>query len=420
MAALRAPRGMHDLLPDDEALFEHVVDTATRVARSFDYHLIRTPIVEDVGVFLRSVGDESDIVSKEMYVFEDRGGDQLALRPEGTAGVARAYLEHGMASRPQPVRLFYWGPFFRYDRPQAGRYRQLHQFGVECIGDPSPAADVEVIELQREIYRALGLGDLVLRINAIGTAATRRNYEAALREHFRPHLATLSGDSQRRFETNVLRILDSKEDVDHAAVKSATSILDSLAGEDREHWDTVRALLDRRGIDYEVDPRIVRGLDYYAHTVWEFEPADAGGQSTVGAGGRYDGLIETLGGPNTPGVGWATGLERIMLLLRERGIDGVITARALDAVTVPLGEAGAGAAVRLASILRADGFAVRGGTPGRSMRAALRAADASGARFALIIGDREAAEGVVQVKPLLGEGEQITVPLAEVAMRLRG
>ena len=411
---------MHDLLPDDEALFEHVVDTATRVARSFDYHLIRTPIVEDVGVFLRSVGDESDIVSKEMYVFEDRGGDQLALRPEGTAGVARAYLEHGMASRPQPVRLFYWGPFFRYDRPQAGRYRQLHQFGVECIGDPSPAADVEVIELQREIYRALGLGDLVLRINAIGTAATRRNYEAALREHFRPHLATLSGDSQRRFETNVLRILDSKEDVDHAAVKSATSILDSLAGEDREHWDTVRALLDRRGIDYEVDPRIVRGLDYYAHTVWEFEPADAGGQSTVGAGGRYDGLIETLGGPNTPGVGWATGLERIMLLLRERGIDGVITARALDAVTVPLGEAGAGAAVRLASILRADGFAVRGGTPGRSMRAALRAADASGARFALIIGDREAAEGVVQVKPLLGEGEQITVPLAEVAMRLRG
>ncbi len=408
---------MHDLLPDDETLFEHVVSTATRVARSFDYHLVRTPIVEDARVFLRTAGDDSDIVSKEMYVFEDRGGDRLALRPEGTAGVARAYLEHGMASRPQPVRLFYWGPFFRYDRPQAGRYRQLHQFGVECIGDPSPEADVEVIELQREIYRALGLTDLVLRVNSIGTPATRRAYEEALREHFRPHLATLSADSRRRFETNVLRILDSKEDAAHEALRTAPSILEHLSVEDMAHWDRVCALLDELDIAYEVDARIVRGLDYYTHTVWEFEPRAAGGQSTVGAGGRYDGLIEAIGGPPTPGVGWATGIERLMLNLTAAELAPV--APPLDAVTVPLGADGAAACARVAASLRAAGFAVRNGTPGRSMRAALRAADASGARFAVIIGDREAAAGTVQLKPLVGGGEQVEMPVLEVPTRLR-
>jgi len=448
---------MNDLLPEDEALWQHVIDTATRVARSFDYHLIRTPIVEDQGVFLRTVGDDSDIVSKEMYLFEDRGGGRLALRPEGTAAVCRAYLEHGMASRPQPVRLFYWGPFFRYDRPQAGRYRELFQFGVECIGDASPAADVEVIELQRAIYEALGLTDLVLRINSIGTAETRHRYEAVLREHFRPHLEGLSGDSQRRFDTNVLRILDSKEDAGHPAVLGAPSILDHLSPEDLEHWEGVQALLRGLEVPFEVDTRIVRGLDYYAHTVWEFEPkplgrgevagavsgdlssarsstemldalavrgtrgprteAVVGSQGTVGAGGRYDGLIESLGGPHTPGTGWATGIDRVMLNLRRQDIDGPI--RALDAVTVPLGEAGAVAAARLASALRAAGLSVRNGTPGRSMRAQLRSADASGARFALIVGDREAAEGVVQVKPLDG-GEQRELRLDEVVGALGG
>ncbi|MEZ4501532.1 MAG: histidine--tRNA ligase [Dehalococcoidia bacterium] len=417
MADLQAPRGMNDLLPEDEALWQHVIDTATRVARSFDYHLIRTPIVEDQGVFLRTVGDDSDIVSKEMYLFEDRGGGRLALRPEGTAAVARAYLEHGMASRPQPVRLFYWGPFFRYDRPQAGRYRELFQFGVECIGDPSPAADVEVIDLQRSIYEALGLGDLTLRINSIGTAETRHRYEAVLREHFLPHLEGLSPDSQRRFDTNVLRILDSKEDAGHPAVLDAPSILDHLSEEDRAHWEGVQALLTGLEVAFEVDTRIVRGLDYYAHTVWEFEPADAGGQSTIGAGGRYDGLIESLGGPHTPGTGWASGLERIMLNLRERGVEGVDAS--LHAVTVPLGEAGAVAAARLASMLREAGLSVRSGTTGRSMRAQLRSADASGARYALIVGDREAAEGLVQVKPLDG-GDQREMRIDEVVAALTG
>ena len=355
MADLQAPRGMSDLLPDDEPLWRYVRDTAERVARLFDYRLISTPIVEDVRVFQRTVGDDSDIVSKEMYTFEDRGGSTLALRPEGTAAVCRAYLEHGMASRPQPVRLYYFGPMFRYDRPQAGRYRQLWQFGVECIGDASPAADAEVIELQHTFFSELGLTDLVLRVNSIGTAETRRAYVEVLREHFRPHLETLSHDSQRRFETNVLRILDSKEDAEHPAVSGAPSILDYLDDDDAAHFAEVRALLEAAGIVYEVDPSIVRGLDYYARTVWEFEPQDGGGQATVGAGGRYDGLIEILGGPSTPGTGWATGIERTVLNLRERGIEAPEDAP-VDVVTVPLGEAGAAAAIRVAQALRAAGI----------------------------------------------------------------
>ena len=408
---------MNDLLPEDEALWRFVRDTAERVARSFDYHYIRTPIVEDAAVFLRTAGAESDIVSKEMYLFEDRGGARLALRPEGTAAVCRAYIEHGMSSRPQPVRLFYLGPAFRYDRPQAGRYREHYSFGVECIGEASPAADIEVIELQHTLYRELGLDDLTLRINSIGTAETRRRYMEVLREHFRPHLNGLSADSQRRFETNVLRILDSKEDAGHAAIAEAPSILDHLTDDDAEHFAQLRTTLEALDIPYEVDHTIVRGLDYYTRTVWEFQPPEAGGQSTVGGGGRYDGLIEALGGPPTPGVGFGSGVERLMLNLRGREAASEVSA--LDAITVPLGEAGAIAAARLAASLRAAGFSVRGGTPGRSMRAQLRSAGASGARYALIVGDREAAGGVVQVKPLLDGGEQREVALEAVGEALR-
>ncbi|MSQ41927.1 MAG: histidine--tRNA ligase [Dehalococcoidia bacterium] len=425
MADLRAPRGMNDLLPEDAPLWRHVRDTAERVAALFDYRPLATPIVEDAAVFERSAGQESDIVAKEMYRFEDRGGGTLALRPEGTAAVCRAYLEHGMASRPQPVRLYYLGPMFRYDRPQAGRYRQLWQFGVECIGDPSPAADVEVIELQQTLYEQLGLaplglgrlGGLTLRINSIGTAETRHRYVELLREHFRPHLATLSADSQRRFEANPLRILDSKEDARHTAVLDAPSILDHLDAEDAAHFAQVRALLDALGIAYAVDPRIVRGLDYYARTVWEFEPPGAGGQSTVGAGGRYDGLMELLGGPHTPGTGFATGIERIVLNLRERGLERAPAAP--DVVTVPLGEAGALAAARLARTLRSAGLVVRAGTPGRSLRAALRGADAVDARYAVIVGNEEAAAGTAVVKTLRAGGEQRTLPADEVAAAIR-
>ena len=443
MADLQAPRGMSDVLPEDEPLWRFVRDTAERVARSFDYRLITTPIVEDMRVFARTAGDESDIVSKEMYVFEDRGGGELALRPEGTAAVCRAYIEHGMGSRPQPVRLYYFGPMFRYDRPQAGRYRQLWQFGVECIGDPSPAADAEIIELQYTLFRELGLirtdtaapgHDLVLRINSIGTADTRRTYVDVLREHLRPHLDGLTADSQRRFETNVLRILDSKEDSAHPALTSAPSILDYLTDDDAQHFAEVRALLDASIVPYEIAPHIVRGLDYYARTVWEFEPPEAEGsaspgrgdaprggggqQGTVSAGGRYDGLIELLGGPPTPGTGTAMGVERTILNLRARGIEAPSDA-AVDVVMIPLGEHGPGAALRLAQALRAAGLVVRAGIPGRSMRAQLRSAGASGARYAAILGDNEAERGVVQLKHLAGDGEQREVGVGDAVAAMR-
>ncbi|MDA0302333.1 MAG: histidine--tRNA ligase [Chloroflexi bacterium] len=410
MPSPRAPRGMHDTLPEDAELWRFIRDTAERVARLYDYRQIETPIVEDASVFLHTAGDESDIVQKEVYLFDDRGGDRLALRPEGTAAACRAYIEHGMSSRPQPVRLFYIGPFFRYDRPQAGRYRQLHQFGVEAIGTDSPAADAELIDLQLTLYRELGLTGLHLRINSIGTAETRRVYMEVLRAHFQPHLSGLSRDSQRRFETNILRVLDSKEDAEHPAVLSAPSILDHLSPEDAEHFAAVKAHLDALGIAYEVDSRIVRGLDYYARTVWEVEPPGAAGQSTIGAGGRYDGLIEVLGGPPTPAVGFATGIERIALNMRERGL-GPTEERAPDVVTIPLSDKGAATFATAARELRELGFSVRNGLPGRSMRAALRAADASGARYALIVGDAEAEAGTVVLKPLRGEEEQVTLAL---------
>ncbi|MGE0228594.1 MAG: histidine--tRNA ligase [Dehalococcoidia bacterium] len=411
MPDIRAPRGMHDLLPEQEALWRHVRDTAERVAHLFGYGLIGTPLVEDASVFLRTVGDESDIVSKEMYVFDDRGGERLALRPEGTAAVCRAYIEHGMASRPQPVRLYYFGPMFRYDRPQAGRYRQLWQFGVECIGDGAAAADVEVIDLQRTLYEQLGLDGLILRINSIGTADTRHRYIEALREHLRPHIATLSRDSQRRFETNVLRVLDSKEDAAHPAVVEAPSILDYLDPSDAAHFADVRAFLDGLGIPYEVDPRIVRGLDYYARTVWEFEPADAGGQSTLGAGGRYDGLIELLGGAPTPGTGMATGIERIMLNLLQAGADGTYSRPAV--YVAPLGD-NLQAALVTAHAIRSVGVAARAGQAGRSLRAHFRAADSLAYTHIAIVGDSEASRGVMQLKPLAGEGQQVEVTAADI------
>tara|TARA_B100000029_G_scaffold83231_1_gene74220 strand:+ start:4271 stop:5605 length:1335 start_codon:yes stop_codon:yes gene_type:complete len=396
---LQAPRGMRDVLPSESVALNTVRDACREVARIFDYREIVTPIVEDIGVFARTVGDDSDLVQKEMYTFDDRGGEQLALRPENTAGVCRAYIEHGMKSLPQPVRLWYFGSFFRYDRPQAGRYRQLTQFGIEAIGSEDPSLDAEVISLQSKLYKSLGLDDIRLGINSIGTQSSRSNFLRALEEYLREFEAELSQDSQRRLKTNPMRIIDSKDMTDQEIIKGAPKILDFLSEGDEAHFHRVTSDLDSLGISYDIDHSIVRGLDYYTHTVWEFEPIGASGQSTLGGGGRYDGLIEELGGPSTPGVGFATGIERILINLLDKGlIDQEVIPP--DVFFIALGSEGHNSAVKLAMELRDHGISVKAGVGGRSMKSLMRAANNSGAFVAVVIGDEEVTEQSATIRIL--------------------
>ena len=315
----QAPRGTSDVLPAQQRFWSFVRTTLAGAAHAFGYSRIDTPTFEDTGLFARTVGRETDLVQKEMYSFRDRGGQEVTLRPEGTAAVCRAYLEHGLHNQARPVRLYYLCPMFRYDRPQAGRFRQLHQFGVEAVGDGDAAVDLEVIRLAMECVRRLGLGGMRLVLNTIGDAADRPRYLDALREHFRPHLAHLGEDDRRRFETNPLRLLDSKELAGEPFTASAPRSADHLGPEAQAHWDELRGSLDAAGLAYALDHRLVRGLDYYTRTVFEVHPPRAGAQSAVGGGGRYDGLIERLGGRPTPGIGFAMGIERLILNLREQG-----------------------------------------------------------------------------------------------------
>ncbi len=396
---LQAPRGMRDVLPPDSHVVKRIRDICSNVARTFDYHEITTPLVEDVGVFSRTVGEESDLIQKEMYVFEDRGGELLALRPENTAGVGRAYIEHGMKSQPQPVRLWYFGSFFRYDRPQAGRYRQLTQFGIEAIGSNSPSLDAEAINLQSNLYEALGLRGLRLSINSIGTGHTRGRFIEAFRDYLQKYREELSPESQGRLVTNPLRILDSKSETDRAIVLNGPKILDYLDGDETKHFSSVLRDLDSLGIQYEIDSSIVRGLDYYTHTVWEFEPETGGGQSTIGGGGRYDGLLEQLGGDPTPGVGFATGIERIILNMDGQGLLEELTPKP-DVFMIPVSEAGYEMLVGVTNKLRKLGVSVRSGELGRSVKALMRAANSSDAAIAILAGDFEVKERTVTVKHL--------------------
>ncbi|MEX0762329.1 MAG: histidine--tRNA ligase [Dehalococcoidia bacterium] len=414
-----APRGTSDILPGDQPLWDHVHRTAERVARQFAYGRIDTPLFETTELFARGVGDETDIVQKEMYSFEDHGGDSITLRPEGTAAVCRAYLEHGMSNLPQPVRLFYNAPMFRYERPQAGRFRQFHQFGIEAIGDPSPQVDVEVIEMGWRFVRELGLSGVTLRINSIGDASDRPRYVKDLKAYYEKHIDSLPKVARDRLERAPLRLLDAKEpecqDLAHDAPKS----LDYLSEENARHWEEFLGLLDGLklvypDLNYTVDHRLVRGLDYYTRTVFEIEPEDARGQSTLLAGGRYDGLMEKLGGPPTPGIGFAAGLERLILNVQRQEVP-VPGPPVLDIVTVHLGEAAQARAAQLAAALRLEGLSVVNAPAGRSMKAQMRYANQASARFALIIGEREIERGVAALKPLDG-GEQVEVPLEASAI----
>jgi histidyl-tRNA synthetase len=398
MSKIAAPRGTADLFPPDSAKWQAIEAEIHAIARRFGYGEIRTPTFESTELFVRGVGETTDIVEKEMYTFEDKGGRSMTLRPEWTAPVVRAVLEHNLLAQG-PQRLYYIGPMFRYERPQAGRFREAHQFGVECFGYAGPEADVETISLAAEVLRAHGL-QVCASINTIGDEVCRPRYREALFAHFAPHRHALSADSQRRLDRNPLRILDSKAPEDRALVESAPSMLDVLCDPCAEHFARVRALLDACEIAYVVDPRIVRGLDYYTRTVFEFVSSDLGAQATVCAGGRYDGLVAQLGGPPTPGVGFAMGLERFSMILAKRASDRAPERSGI--AVVALGERARARVVPLVAALRhASGdVPVTIDYGDGKIAAHFKKADRAGARAALIVGDDEVAARNVVVRDL--------------------
>jgi histidyl-tRNA synthetase len=409
----KAPRGVADILPEDQPYWRWLRQTATRVAESYGYAEIQTPVFEHAGVFLRPGSEGTDVVDKEVYRFQDRGGDDLVLRPEGTAAVCRAYLEHGMPNRPQPVRLFYFASIFRYDRPQAGRYRVHHQFGVEAIGDGDPAIDAEVIDLLRTFYDALGLDDYRLLLNSIGDPVCRPAYIQKLRAYYAGKLDQLCGDCRRRYDINPLRLLDCKNEPCQPFKADAPKIADNLCEPCFEHFATVRRLLDELGIAYQLNPLLVRGLDYYTRTAFEMEPASDGGQqSALGGGGRYDGLIEQLGGRPTPGIGFGAGIERLILNLKRRELFPPEPAQPDAFIAVASPEAQAPALV-LARDLRDTGFSVIVGAASRSLKAQMRQADSLGARYALILGAEELSTNTVTLRNLV-TAQQQRLPLRDV------
>jgi histidyl-tRNA synthetase len=412
----QAPRGTQDILPEDQPYWNVLRKAAVRLSTIFGYEGIETPVFEEASLFTRGVGEVTDIVQKEMYIFKDRGGLDLALRPEGTAPVCRAYLEHGMHNQPQPVRLWYWTPIFRYDRPQAGRYRQHHQFGMEAIGEADAAVDAEAIELLWRLYEELSLANLNLQLNSIGDNKCRPQYLEVLRDYYRDKLDQVCDDCRVRFDRNPLRLLDCKRERCQPIIAGAPPITDYLCDDCAAHFNQLKALLESADIPFTLNPRLVRGLDYYTRTVFEVIPPEEGAQSTIGGGGRYDGLIELLGGRPTPGVGFATGIERIILNLKRQGIaiperdhPQVYIAVQTPAAKVP--------AFRLASHLRRAGISAIASTGERSLKAQLRQADSIGATFVAILGQSELAEETATLRRL-DSGEQETVPLTRVASRI--
>jgi histidyl-tRNA synthetase len=400
-------RGTQDIWGEAADRFQAVVAAFERMRRLYGFRRVEMPVFEATEIFSRSIGETTDIVSKEMYSFEDRGGDSLTLRPEFTAGICRAYLSEGW-QQLAPVKVATHGPAFRYERPQKGRYRQFHQLDAEIIGAGEPAADVELIAMGAQLLGELGIGGRVeLKLNTLGDPATRDAWRAALVDYFRAHRGALSDESRARLEKNPLRILDSKEHQDFPIVDSAPVVDDFLTPEASDFFARVTAGLDSAGVAWTRDPRLVRGLDYYRHTAFEFVTEDLGAQSAVIAGGRYDGLIESLGGPHTPAVGWAAGIERLGMLI-DAPQDGGI-----DAAIVPLGEAAEPVAGRLAAELRRTGLAVEMAYKG-NMKKRMQKASASGARFAIILGEDELAKGEAAVKDL-ATGEQRNVKLGDVA-----
>jgi histidyl-tRNA synthetase len=410
MAGLQPARGTQDLLPEAQRRHRAVIETARGIAERFGYQEIATPIFEFTEVFARPIGETSDIVTKEMYSFADRGGEEVTLRPEYTAGIVRAVLSNGLTQN-LPLKFFASGPMFRYERPQKGRFRQFHQIDAELIGVAQPSGDIELIALAAEILDALGvLKRTTLELNTLGDIASRHAYRQALVAYYDAHRASLSEDSLRRLDKNPLRILDSKDEGDKR-INAAAPLFDAyLTQEAQEFFAAVRKGLDALGIPYRLNPLLVRGLDYYCHTAFEFVTTDLGAQGTVLGGGRYDGLMGVMGGPETPGVGWAAGIERLALLIDE-------PAPPPRPITlVPLGEAGEAMALKLAQSLRRAGFTIDLGYSG-NLRRRLQRADKVKARAAIILGDNELQRQVAALRDL-DTGEQSEVPLAALADHL--
>jgi histidyl-tRNA synthetase len=411
MPALQPARGTQDLLPEAARRHRRVSESAREMAALYGFAEISTPIFEFTEVFARPIGEHTDIVSKEMYTFTDRGGEEVTLRPENTAGVVRAVLSNGL-TQSIPLKFFYSGPMFRYERPQKGRFRQFHQIGVELLGVATPQADIEVIALGQRILNGIGIADRVtLELNTLGDPESRLAYRDALVGYFSARKAELSDDSQRRLHANPLRILDSKDPEDIRINAEAPSFDAHLNDSSFEFFGRVRDGLSRLGIPHRLNPRLVRGLDYYTHTVFEFVTTDLGAQGTVLAGGRYDGLVELMGGPVMPGVGWAAGIERLAMMIDQP------PASPRPIALVPIGEDAEALALRLAEDLRDAGLVVDLGYSGNVQRR-MRRADRIGARAAVLLGDEELARGAATVRDL-DSGEQHEVVLGALPARLK-
>ncbi|KKK33307.1 histidyl-tRNA synthetase [Mesobacillus campisalis] len=410
--SIQIPRGTQDILPGESEKWQYIEKKAREICERYQYREIRTPIFEHTELFLRGVGDTTDIVQKEMYSFTDRGGREITLRPEGTASTVRSFVEHKMFGLPtQPVKLYYMGPMFRYERPQAGRFRQFVQFGIEAMGSSDPAVDAEVISLAMSFYKELGLNKLKLVINSLGDKESRKAHRDALIAHFQPRIGEFCRDCQSRLEKNPMRILDCKADRDHELMKTAPSIIDYLNDASREYFSKVQQYLAAIGIEFEVDPNLVRGLDYYNHTAFEImsNAEGFGAITTLCGGGRYNGLVEEIGGPETPGIGFALSIERLLSALNAEGVELPVEQK-MDCYLVSLGEQAQDYTVGLLHQLRAAGFSAERDYLGRKIKAQFKAADRFQAKYVAVLGDDELAANKIALKSM-EDGTQMDLPL---------
>lgn len=406
---ITAIRGTQDVLPNQSYRWQYIEKTLLETAALFGYKELRVPVFEQTNLFQRSVGDTTDVVQKEMYTFEDKGGRSITLRPEGTAGAVRCLLEHGLYNEALPVKACYVLSCYRYEKPQAGRLREFHQFGVECFGAPNAAADAEVIAVGHYAFKRLGVTGLQLEINSIGCPECRKKYLEVLRQYFDSHKDTLCETCRGRLERNPMRILDCKSPICADIAKDAPKMIDYICDDCREHFNGVTSRLDAIGVPYVINPTIVRGLDYYTRTVFEFVSTQIGAQGTVCAGGRYDGLVEEMGGPSLPSLGFAMGLERLLLLMDAQNLP-FPDDRTPDLYVVPMGDAAAVAAAKVCQQLREEGFVALTDLNGRGLKAQMKYANKIGASYTMVIGDDELAQGKVNVKNM-GSGEQTEISL---------